>query len=74
MSDWMDISRWHECAQLERPGIVFEIRNRDGQSLFTLCRPGLPPLPFDWKSPPVEFRTIAEPPPRHTDPIPEPIR
>ena len=60
MSDWMAIAQWHDCRQLERPAVVFEIQNADGQSLFTRCVVPLPPVPFDWKSPPVRFRAVAE--------------
>ena len=72
MSEWVAIEQWSECVRMERPGIVFEIRNRDGQSLFTPCVIPLPDKPFDWTSPPVEFRPIAEAPPRHSDPLPSP--
>jgi hypothetical protein len=29
-------------------------------------------LPFDWKSPPVQFRLVEEPKPRHSEPVPKP--
>ena len=70
-ADWVHISKWGDCAALERPGIVFELRNVDGQSLFTQCSPTLPPVPFDWKSPPVMFRAIPAPKPQHSSPMPK---
>jgi len=72
MGDWMAIAQWQDCAKLARPGIIFEIRNKEGQSMFTPCVVPLPPTPFDWKSPPVLFRAIAEPKPQHSTPIPAP--
>ena len=72
MTGWIPIAQWLDCVQMERPGIIFEIRNADGQSLFTKCVAPLPPMPFDWKSPPVKFRAIAQPKPTHSNPIPRP--
>ena len=72
MSEWLAISEWHRCTELARPGLVFEIRNDAGQSLFTRCVQPLPAMPRDWRSPPVEFRVVAEEPPRRSDPIPPP--
>ena len=72
VSDWVAIEQWSECVRMERPGIVFEIRNRAGQSLFTPCVTPLPEMPFDWTSAPVEFRPVPEEPPRHSTPIPLP--
>jgi hypothetical protein len=72
MSDWIDISRWPDCAKMERPGIIFEVRNGLGQSLMTPCVVPMPALPFDWTSPPVMFRAVEAPAPRHSDPMPEP--
>jgi hypothetical protein len=39
-----------------------------------LLTPCVVPLevPFDWRSPPLKFRLVAEPEPRHSDPIPAP--
>jgi hypothetical protein len=74
MSDWISIERWSECARMERPGIIFEIRNSEGQSLLTRCVVPLPETPFDWKSPPVQFRAVPAPRPRHSTPIPRPSR
>jgi len=71
MSDWIAFERWNECVRLERPGHVFEVRSRDGQSLFTACTVPLQ-LPATWKSPPVAFRLVELPPPRHSTPIPQP--
>ena len=72
MTDWLAIARWQECQQMARPGIVFELQNAEGLSLFTRCAATLPPTPFDWKSPPVRFRAVAETPAQHSDPIPAP--
>jgi hypothetical protein len=72
MSEWLAIERWAECEQMARPGIVFEIQNAEGLSLITQCTATLPPMPFDWKSPPIRFRAIVEPPARHSDPLPPP--
>jgi hypothetical protein len=71
MSDWMAIAQWHECEKLARPGIVFEIRNAEGESLLTPCTPTVPPSPFGWKSGPVEFRAIPQPPPKRSEPMPD---
>ena len=57
---------------MESPGIVSEIRNADGQLLTTHCVVPLPELPFDWKSPPLEFRAVPEPKPQHSEPLPPP--
>ena len=35
MSDWISIDEWSRCLEMERPGIVFQIRNADGQLLTT---------------------------------------
>jgi hypothetical protein len=72
MSEWIAIAQWRDCAQMARPGIIFEIRNADGQSLFTHCVDPLPKMPFDWNSPPVVFRAIPEPKAEHSTPIPPP--
>jgi hypothetical protein len=74
MSEWMAIAQWHECAGLAKPGIVFEIRNVEGQSMLTACVQPLPQVPFDWKSPAVRFRAVAAPKPLHSSPIPPPKR
>ena len=74
MGEWMDIEHWPECARIERPGIVFELRNKDGQSLFTPCVVPVPDPPFDWASPPQEFRAVAEEEPMHSTPLPKPQR
>ena len=47
MDGWIAIAEWQECVRMERPGILFEIRNGDGQSFFTRCIVPLPPMPFD---------------------------
>ncbi len=72
MSEWVSIEQWSECVRMERPGIVFEIRNGDGQTLTTNCVVPLPQMPFDWLLPPIEFRAVAEAAPRHSSPLPEP--
>lgn len=69
--DWINFDDWYRCAELERPGIVFEVQNAEGFSLFTPCVAVLE-LPFDWNSQPVRFRPVIEQPPRHSDPLPPP--
>ena len=71
MGEWIAMEDWPDCRRLECPGIVFELRNRDGQSLFTPCVQSLPDLPFDWLAPPEKFRAVAEPEPVHSAPLPE---
>jgi hypothetical protein len=71
MGEWHPISDWSRCADLARPGIVFELQNAREQSLFSPCGP-LPERPFDWAEGPVRFRLVEEPPPRHSEPIPLP--
>jgi hypothetical protein len=73
MSEWMAIAQWEECQKLSRPGIMFEIRNADGQSMWTQCVVPMPAAPFDWKSPPIEFRAVPQRAPRRSEPIPPPI-
>jgi hypothetical protein len=73
MSDWIDFDRWPDCAELERPGYVFEVVNEKGDSMLTECTVPLQ-TPFDWTSPPVRFRLVPELPPRHSDPIPPPVK
>jgi hypothetical protein len=70
MFDWISIDHWAECASMERSGIVFEIRNAHGQTLFTACVPEVPNAPFDWTGPPIEFRAVPQPPIRHSSPLP----
>ena len=72
MVDWIPMDQWLDCAGMERPGIVFEIRNAHGQSLLTECLPEKPQAPFDWTAPPLEFRPVPEAPARHSSPLPEP--
>ena len=72
MSDWIAIEQWSDCVRMERPGIVFEVRNAAGQSLLTPCVQPLPDAPWDWVSPAVEFRPVAEPPAERSTPIPLP--
>lgn len=73
MGEWMAIAEWHRCAEMSRPGIVFEIRNAEGLRLVTRCAPDVPAPPWDWKSPGIEFRAIPEPKPEHSDPLPPPL-
>ena len=72
MSEWIDIVKWQHCAEMARPGIVFEIRNTDDQSMLVRCVFPLPASPFDWKSPPAQFRAVAESRPEHSEPLPLP--
>ena len=37
MSEWIAIEQWQRCLEMTRPGIVFEMRNAEGLSLFTPC-------------------------------------
>jgi hypothetical protein len=71
MSDWIAFERWSECARMERPGYIFEVRNPEGHELLTTCTVPLT-WPADWRSAPVAFRLIEEPKPRHSTPIPRP--
>ena len=72
MSEWVDIAEWVRCHDMERPGIIFEIRNAEGLSFFTACVTPLPEMPFDWKQPALEFRPVEETPPERSTPIPPP--
>ena len=72
MTEWIAISQWEECVQMQRAGLVFEIRNSEGLSFFTHCVVPLPPMPPDWKSPPTEFRAVLEVKPKRSTPIPPP--
>jgi hypothetical protein len=72
MSEWMSIAQWQDCVGMAKPGIIFEIRNAEGQRLLTPCVMPLPAMPFDWKSPAISFRAIPEPKPRRSEPMPEP--
>ena len=72
MGEWIAIALWQQCAQMAKPGVVFEVRNADGQSLLTPCVRLPPAAPFDWKSPPKEFRAVSEPAPERSSPIPAP--
>jgi hypothetical protein len=74
MDGWIDMERWRECKEMQRPGYVFELRNAEGQSLFTPCTSGPPQLPFDWKARPTMFRVVPEQPPQHSSPMPLPGR
>ena len=72
MGEWISIAQWQECVNMARAGIIFEIRNAEGLSLFTPCVMPMPKMPFDWKSPPVQFRAVPEPRPQRSTPIPPP--
>ena len=72
MGEWIAIEHWERCRELERPGIVFEIRNAEGLSLFTPCTATVPTVSFDWRLPPFEFRPIEEAAPEHSAPLPPP--
>jgi hypothetical protein len=72
MSEWLAIAQWQDCAKTARPGIIFELKNAEGQSLFTPCVPQVPAAPPNWKSPPVMFRAVEAPRPQHSDPMPPP--
>ena len=74
MSDWMSVEQWSECVRMERPGIVFELRNTEGQTLLAHCSADLPPKPWDWASGPTEFQAIVELPARHSNPLPDPAK
>ena len=69
MTDWIDFDQWKHCAEMARPGYVFEVTNAEGKSMMTPC---VIPLqaPWDWTSPPVRFRLVPESKPRHSSPIP----
>ena len=71
IGEWIAMEQWAKCAEMAKPGIVFEIRNAQDQWLLTPCVSN-PPVPFDWKSPPVKFRAITEPKPEHSAPLPPP--
>jgi hypothetical protein len=72
ITEWMDIARCHECEKMARPGIIFELKNSEGQTLFTPCVAELPPTPFGWKSAPAMFRAVSAPVPQHSTPMPPP--
>lgn len=72
MGEWIAIEQWERCLDMVRPGIVFEIRNGDGNSLFTECVVPLPAMPFDWKTPALSFRAVREEKPKHSGPLPAP--
>jgi hypothetical protein len=72
MSEWMTIALWSACADLAGADVLVELRNDEGLTLTTPWTASLPPLPFDWASPPAEFRIALEVPPTHSTPIPLP--
>ena len=69
MSDWLDIDQWDHCHKLARPGIVFEIRNAEEQSMIAHGAAAVPAAPFDWISAPVKFRAVVELPPQLSQPM-----
>lgn len=71
MSEWIDFSRWDECAGMQRPGYAFEVENAEGLSLVTECIVPLT-VPFDWKSVPLRFRIVELGKPTHSSPLPAP--
>jgi hypothetical protein len=72
MTEWMAIAHWPDCRKLEKPGIIFELQNASGQSLFTRCLVD-PAVPVDWVHPPIRFRVIVDQPPEHSAPLPAPV-
>lgn len=72
MSEWFAMEAWARCQEMVRPGYVFELRNSEGLSMFTPCLPSPLPAPVGWKSPPSEFRLVAEAPAVHSSPLPPP--
>ena len=72
MGDWKSIQDWAQCAEMVGPGIIFELRNAEGQSLYSPSVSSVPATPFGWKSAPKEFRAIRQPPPEHSSPMPLP--
>lgn len=72
MSDWIPISEWAGSQGLAAPGMVFELRNREGEIMFSAASGTAPAVPFDWLSPPELFRLVREPAPRRSGPIPPP--
>ncbi len=72
MVEWLAIADWERCVEMARPGIVFEIRNAEGLSMFTPCVVPMPDVPFDWALPALEFRAVAEAKPEHSAPLPPP--
>ena len=73
MGEWIDFERWPECVERERPGYVYEVVNAEEQRMLTQCTVPLP-LPFDWQSGPVRFRLVPETKPRHSEPLPAPVK
>ena len=48
MSEWMAIAQWHECEKMTRPGIVFELKNAEGQTMLSPCVAQVPQLRSSW--------------------------
>jgi hypothetical protein len=72
VGEWLAIEEWAKCAEMARPGIVFEVRNAEGLTLLTPCTAARPPTPFDWRTPGIEFRAVVEAPPQRSAPLPPP--
>lgn len=71
MGEWIDIERWSECRDMERPGWVFELANREDRRMLTGCTVAVT-IPFGWESGPVKFRLVPLSAPRHSSPLPIP--
>jgi hypothetical protein len=37
MTDFVDVDEWKDRAEMKEPGLVFEVKNAEGPSLFTLA-------------------------------------
>ena len=74
MDGWMTIAQWHTCANWAGPGMVFELANAEGQSMFSPCVRPVPAAPWDWTSPPDRFRPVSAMPQRHSEPLPLPVK
>ena len=72
MSEWLAIAQWHDCEKLTRPGIVFELKNAEGQTMLSPCVAQVPAHLSTGNRPPVMFRAVEAPKPRHSEPMPPP--
>lgn len=72
MDGWISMERWPECRTMDKPGIVFEVRNAEGAAMFVPCVVPFPGAPWDWTSPPLRFRIVPIEKPRRSGPIPRP--
>ncbi len=73
MDGWLPMENWPECRRLEKPGIIFEVQNAEGASMFLQCVVPFPGQPWDWTSPPQRFRAVPLRKPTPTSPIPGPV-